>query len=66
MFFYWFRYSPQHPSMMGGGPPRGAPGGVRGAGNSMRTMGRGDYGKFQLKCTLRHGKAWLCDLTSVY
>ncbi|XP_054265512.1 heterogeneous nuclear ribonucleoprotein Q-like isoform X4 [Macrosteles quadrilineatus] len=35
-------YSPQHPSMMGG-PPRGAPGGVRGAGNSMRTMGRGDY-----------------------
>uniref|UniRef100_A0A1B6GGE8 RRM domain-containing protein n=2 Tax=Cuerna arida TaxID=1464854 RepID=A0A1B6GGE8_9HEMI len=36
-------YSPQHPSMMGAGPPRGAPGGVRGAGNSMRTMGRGDY-----------------------
>lgn len=32
----------------GGGPPRGAPGGgARGAGNSMRPMGRGDYGKLQ-------------------
>lgn len=30
----------------GGGPPRGAPGGgARGAGNSMRPMGRGDYGE---------------------
>lgn len=35
-------YSPQHPSMMGG-PPRGGAASQRGAGNSMRAMGRGDY-----------------------
>ncbi|XP_075218942.1 heterogeneous nuclear ribonucleoprotein Q-like isoform X5 [Lycorma delicatula] len=36
-------FSPQHPSMMGG-PPRGGTTSQRGAGNSMRAMGRGDYG----------------------
>ncbi|XP_075218912.1 heterogeneous nuclear ribonucleoprotein Q-like isoform X2 [Lycorma delicatula] len=35
-------FSPQHPSMMGG-PPRGGTTSQRGAGNSMRAMGRGDY-----------------------
>lgn len=53
--------------MGGGGPPRGAPGGGRGAGNAMRPMGRGDYGEINVKfypsnsTNLWHGKAWLCD-----
>lgn len=33
---------------MMGGPPRGAATSQRGAGNSMRAMGRGDYGQLCL------------------
>lgn len=53
-----------------GGPPRGASGGGGGqrggAGNTLRAMGRGDYGEclFSFYSILFnwHGKAWLCDL----
>lgn len=58
------RYSPQHPSMMGGVPPRGgAPSGVRGAGNPIRTLGRGDYGKLP-GCFLEHDNMTLTMFTN--